>query len=104
MSPMPVPMQDGWKKRRFWIHERKILYNRAFEKAKYEELKKRRQRREQEIQEKAQQKAFRKYGMTRKQKIGHVIQRIQKGMEKAQKELEWMQQDLENDMRNERHL
>jgi len=98
---MPVPMEGYWKKRTFWKRERKILYNRAYEEEKLKQLMRKRKQREKEIATKAQEDAKRKYGMTRKEKVADKLTRFQKGVDKARKAVEFIQKDLENDMRNE---
>jgi len=98
---MPVPMEGYWKKRKFWKKERRTLYNRAYEEEKFKQLKRKREQREKEIAKKAQEAAYRKYGMTKKEKVADKLTRFQKGVEKARKAVEFIQKDLENDMRNE---
>lgn len=98
---MPVEVNDPWKKRKFWKRERKHIYDKAFEDEKQKQLKLKRERRVKQIQEKAKAKAHRKYGMSKREKAVHVIQKINNGVAKARKEVESLQEDLENDLRNE---
>ena len=99
---MPVEMTNPWKKRQFWKRERQTIFNKAYEEEKLKQLKQKREHRVAEIQKKAREKAYRKYGMTNKDKLGYYLQKIRNGVEKARKEIEWMQKDLEEDLNNER--
>ena len=101
---MPIPMNNPWKKRAFWKRERKTIYDKAFEEEKNKQLKQKRDKRVEEIQTKAKQKAYRKYGMTRKEKINHYLKKFNNGVQKMRKEIEVLQEDLENDLRNERYF
>jgi len=80
---------------------RKQIAKEAYEQEKIRCESEKRDKREKEIQKKAKDKAFKKYGMTRKEKAINLIERVHTGVEKTQRSIEFMQKDLEQDLRNE---
>ena len=96
---MPVEINP----KKYYKRKRKEIYQDEFNKEKLKQLRAKRIRREEEIRSKARDKAYHKFGMTKKQKAENWLKRIQDGIAKAQKSVEILQKDLENDLDSERH-
>lgn len=89
------------QKHSYYKKLKKQIAKEAYEQEKIRCESEKRDKREKEIQEKAKAKAYKKYGMTRKEKAINLVERMKTGVEKTQRSLEFMQKDLEQDLRNE---
>lgn len=89
------------QKHSYYKKLRKQIAKEAYEQEKIRCESEKRDKREKEIQDKAKAKAFKKYGMTRKEKAINLVERMRTGVEKTQRSLEFMQKDLEQDLHNE---
>ena len=89
------------QKQRYYRRLRKLIAKEAFEQERLRCQSEKRDRREQEIRDRAKAKAYNKYGMTRREKLAGFVVKTRAGIEKAQQSVQTLQQDLEQDLVHE---